>query len=64
MICVCACVCVCVLCLALEAQRRGLEELAEEKVEHVKKEGEAKYQSELVKKVCILSSSTIKGNQG
>lgn len=43
--------CVCLLCLALEAQRRGLEELAEEKVEHVKKESKAKYESELVKKV-------------
>lgn len=36
---------------ALEVQRKSLKELAEDKVEHVKKEGKAKYESELIKEV-------------
>lgn len=40
---------------ALEAQRKGLEELAEDKVEHVKKESKAKYESELITEVRIAT---------
>lgn len=36
---------------ALEVQRRSLEQLAEDRIEHVVKEGKAKYKSELVKEV-------------
>lgn len=42
---------------ALEVQRRSLEQLAKDKVEHVLKESEAKYQSELVKEVSNNSST-------
>lgn len=39
--------------IALEMQRRSLEQLTEDKIEHVVKEGKAKYKSELVKEVRV-----------
>ena len=42
---------------ALEVQKRSLEQLAENRVEHVLKESEAKYESELVREVCVGRSS-------
>lgn len=38
---------------ALEMQRRTLEELTRDKIEHVVKESKAKYKSELVKEVHV-----------